>query len=325
MKFSFVAIAIAAALLSSCAVGPNYARPTVPVPTNFRAPDPLPPPQAESLADLKWFEVFKDEKLQELTRTALVQNYDLRDAVARVEQARANLGIVRSNQVPQVYAGGAIEFTRLSRDGQTPLPESFVKEQNRTWGEASLNMLSFEVDLWGRLRRSTESARAGLLNAEENRKAVITTLVSDVATNYFSLLQLDYDLEISTRTLDTRRDSLRLVPESARRRSRYPAGPSPSGTASSALPRETIPDLRRQIEQTENRISLLLGNNPGGVIRGRKFTEQAMPPEVPAGLPSSLLERRPDIRAAEQVKSQSPPTGEHHGVWAKACSGTFRN
>src|SRR5207249_3274764 len=138
----------------------------------------LPPPQAASLADLKWFEIFKDEKLQELVRTALEQNYDLREAVARVEQARANLGITRSNQVPQASAGGALEFTRLSRGGQTPLPESFVREQNRDWGQATLNLLSFEVDLWGRLRRSTEAARANLLGAEENRKAVITTLVS---------------------------------------------------------------------------------------------------------------------------------------------------
>ena len=148
-----------------------------------------------------------------MTRTALKQNYDLRDAVARVEQARANLGITRSNQFPQVSASGEIQFTRLSRDGSLPLPETFVPSQNRNWGEASLNLLSFEVDLWGRLRRSTEAARANLLNAEQNRKAVVTTLVSDVATNYFNLLQLDYELEISKRTLDTRRESLRLTEE----------------------------------------------------------------------------------------------------------------
>src|SRR5258706_8831501 len=171
MKCSLIAVTTAGGLLSSCTVGPNYVRPTVPVPQNFRAPEPLPPPQAASLADLKWFEIFKDEKLQELTRTALVQNYDLRDAVARVEQARANLGITRSNQFPQVSASGAVEITRVSRGGQTPLPVSFVKEQNRNWGEATLNLLSFEVDIWGRLRRATEGARANLLNAEENRKA----------------------------------------------------------------------------------------------------------------------------------------------------------
>lgn len=300
MKYRLFATIVAAGLLGSCAVGPNYVRPTVPVPVNFRAPEPLPAPQAESLADLKWFEIFKDEKLQELTRTALIQNYDLRDAVARVEQARANLGATRSNQLPQFSAGGAVEITRLSRDGQTPLPVSFVKEQNRDWGEASLNLLSFEVDIWGRLRRSTEAARANLLNAEENRKAVVTTLVSDVATDYFSLLQLDYELEISQRTLETRRESLRLVEE------RQGGGVvtlldlrQAEQLVSSAA--QTIPALQQQIEQMENQINLLVGKNPGGVIRGRKFIEQSMPPEVPAGMPSSLLERRPDVRAAEQA------------------------
>src|SRR5579863_1398804 len=300
MKYTLIAIVIAGGLLSSCTVGPNYVRPTVPVPQNFRAPEPLPPPQAASLADLKWFEIFKDEQLQELTRTALVQNYDLRDAVARVEQARANLGITRSNQFPQASASGDIQFTRLSRDGNLPLPASFVPSQNRNWGQGSLNLLSFELDLWGRLRRSTEAARASLLNAEENREAVVTTLVSDVATNYFSLLQLDYELEISQRTLDTRRESLRLVEER-----------SGGGVATLldlrqaeqlvSTAAETIPTLQQQIEQTENQISLLLGKNPDSVVRGRKFMEQEMPPEVPTGLPSSLLERRPDIRAAEQA------------------------
>ena len=177
----------------------------------FRAPEPLPPPQAASLADLKWFEVFKDDTLHGLVRTALEQNYDLRDAVARVEEARANLGIVRSNQYPQVNAFGNLQVTRLSRDGQLPLPETFIPSQNRNWGQAMLNLLSFEFDIWGRLRRASEAARANLLGADETRKVVVTTLVSDVATAYFNLLQLDYELEIAESTLATRRDSLRLV------------------------------------------------------------------------------------------------------------------
>jgi multidrug efflux system outer membrane protein len=272
----------------------------VAVPQTFRAPEPLPGSQAESLADLKWFEIFKDDKLQDLMKTALVQNYDLRSAVARVEEARANLGITRSNQLPQFSGNAAVELTRLSRDGQTPLPVSFVREQNRTFGEATLNLLSFEVDLWGRLRRATEASRASLLNAEENRKAVVTTLVGDVATDYFNLLQLDDELEISTRTLDTRRESLRLVQD------RQSGGVATlldlrqaEQLVSSAA--QTIPVLRQQIEQTENQINLLLGNNPGNVVRGHKLVEQEMPPDVPAGLPSSLLERRPDITAAEQA------------------------
>src|SRR5258708_4764684 len=204
MKNYLIATLFVAVLLTGCAVGPNYQRPAVQTPQSFRAPEPLPAAQAESLADLKWWEVFKDEQLQELVRTALVQNYDLRDAVARVQAARANLGIVRSNQFPQVDASGDLQFRRASRDGSLPLPATFIPSQNRTFGEATLNLLSFEVDIWGRLRRATEGARANLLGAEENRKAVATTLVSDVASAYFSLRELDSELEISTRTLGTR-------------------------------------------------------------------------------------------------------------------------
>jgi multidrug efflux system outer membrane protein len=289
-----------AVLLAGCTVGPNYRRPQVAIPANFRAPSPLPEPQAESLADLKWFEVFHDGKLQELVRAALVHNYDLQDAAARVDEARANLGITRSNQFPQVDAGAAVEITRQSRDGQLRLPSSFVTSENRNWGSASLNLLSFEIDLWGRLRRATESARANLLSAEENRKAVVSSLVSEVAATYFQLLQFDYELEISQRTLETRRESLRLV------RDRQGGGVATlldlrqtEQLVSSAA--ENIPALQQQIEQSENRIALLLGRNPEGVARGRGFLEQEVPPEVPAGMPSALLERRPDIRAAEQA------------------------
>src|SRR5215472_17252428 len=176
MRTSFLAIAAAATLLTGCAVGPNYKRPQVALPANFRAPEPMREPQAASVADLKWFEVFHDEKLQELIHEALAHNYDLRDAVTRVEQARANLGVTRSNQFPQACASGELEVTRLSRNGSFPLPSSFVANQNRNWGQAGLNLLSFELDIWGRLRRATEAARANLLNAEENRKAVISTL-----------------------------------------------------------------------------------------------------------------------------------------------------
>jgi multidrug efflux system outer membrane protein len=300
MRYPWIAVAVAGGLLAGCTVGPNYVRPTVATPPAFRAPEPLPAPQAASLADLKWFEVFKDEKLQELIRSALEQNYDLRDAVARVDEARANLGITRSNQFPQVGASGGPQFDRLSRDGQTPLPATFLPSQNRNWGQAGVNLLSFEVDLWGRLRRATEAARANLLNAEENRKAVVTTLVSDVASNYFNLLQLDYELEISQGTLASRRDSLRLVQE------RQGGGVATLLDLRQAeelvdTAAQTIPTLQQQDEQTENQISLLLGKNPDSVIRGRKFMEQEIPPEVPAGMPSSLLERRPDIRAAEQA------------------------
>ncbi len=295
-----LAVLIAAGWMTGCTVGPNYHRPAVQVPQTFRAPDPVSAPQAESFADLKWWEVFRDSELQQLVRTALQQNYDLLDAVARVEAARANLGITRSNQFPQVSASGDVQLTRLSRDGSFALPSSFVSSQNRNWGEASLNLLSFEIDLWGRLRRATEAARANLLSADENRKAVVTTLVSDVATAYFTVRELDYELEISKTTLATRQDSLNLT---AYRQTGGVATELDLRQAEQLVDTaaETIPTLRQQIEQTENQISLLLGKNPGEVIHHQgAFNEDPFPPEVPAGLPSALLERRPDIRAAEQ-------------------------
>jgi NodT family efflux transporter outer membrane factor (OMF) lipoprotein len=299
MRNSFIAIAAEAILLAGCTVGPNYKRPPVAVPPNFRAPTPLPAPQAASLANLKWFEVFRDEKLRDLIRVALVNNYDLRDAVTRVEQARANLGITRSNQFPQVGAQGDLQFTRLSRDGQFPLGPTFLPSQYRNWGEIGLNLLSFEVDIWGRLRRATEAARATLLNAEENRKAVVSTLVSDIATNYFQLLELDAEVAISQRTLETRVESLQLTRHQLNH-----------GTATLLDVRqaeqlvesaaESITSLQQQVQQTENAIALLLGKNPETIPRGLTLTEQTLP-EVPPGLPSSLLERRPDIRANEQA------------------------
>src|SRR5215471_6824623 len=200
-----------AGLMAGCAVGPNYKRPSVAVPQDFRAPSPLPQAQAASIADLKWFEVFKDERLDELTRTALERNYDLRDAVARVEVARATLGITRSNQFPNFDAGGGVELNRVSRNGATPLSREFLFSQNRNFGFAALQLLSFEIDIWGKLRRATEAARANLLSSDENRKAVVTTLVADVATAYLTLRELDYELEISRNTLKTREESLALT------------------------------------------------------------------------------------------------------------------
>ena len=299
-------------LVAGCSVGPNYHRPAMAVPEAFRAPTPLSARQAESLADLRWFEVFKDEQLQTLIRTALAQNYDLRDAVARVDAARAGLGNVRSAQFLQVGASGAVNFERFSRDGATPVPSAILPSQNRNWGEAFLNLLSFEVDLWGRLRRSTEAARANLLSADETRKAVITTLVSDVATSYFNLRELATELDISRRTLATREASLELI------KRRHKGGVATlielrQGEQLVYTASETIPALLQQIEQAENAMSLLLGKNPGEITHGPSLIvaevqvatipQAATPnqtPSVPAGLPSALLERRPDIRAAEQ-------------------------
>jgi len=304
MKTYFLIAMAAMALLAGCTVGPNYKRPQVAVPESFRAPQAtetsLPENQAASLADQKWFEVFHDPQLQALIKVALVQNYDLRDAVARVDEARANLGITRSNQYPQVGASGDLQFTRLSRNGQFPLPPSFVPNQNRNWGEAALNLLSFQVDLWGQLRRATEASRANLLNANWNRKTVITTVVSQVAADYFELLELDSELAISENTLRTRQESLQLTLD---RQAHGIATLLDVRQAEQLVDTAavSIPQLQQQIEQTEDQVSLLLGKSPANIERSHRFSEEAVPPEVPAGLPSALLERRPDIRAAEQA------------------------
>ena len=291
-------ISLIASLLAGCTVGPKYRRPTVKSPDVFRGTaDPAAAPDPNSLGDLKWFELFKDSQLQELIRTALVENYDIRDAVARVSAARANLGIVRAEQVPNVAATADITTLRNSASGAFPLPGGIGLK--RTFGSALANLLSFEVDIWGRLRRQTEAARAQFRASEEDRKAVMTILVGDVASAYFSLLELDTELGISKRTLATREESLRLI------KVRQQGGVATMLEVRTAeqlvyTAAATIPEIEQLIEQTENQISLLLGKQPGPVSRGRTLIDQEQPSSVPAGLPSSLLERRADIRAAEQ-------------------------
>ncbi|HJP93100.1 MAG TPA: efflux transporter outer membrane subunit [Pyrinomonadaceae bacterium] len=250
-----------------------------------------------SIGDLKWFEVFKDEELQKLIRTAMVQNYDLRTAGARINAARANLGLARSDQFPQFELSSDLTTTRTSSNGQLTAPGQ--GGQRRSFGSVLLNLLTFEVDVWGRLRNQTKGARAELRATEEDRKAVMTTVVGDVATGYFNLLELDSQLDIAKRTLQTRENSLRLI------KARQQGGLATMLDVRQAeelvyQASQTIPDTQRAIEQTENQISLLLGNNPGSIVRGKPLAQQEELPGVPAGLPSSLLERRPDIRAAEQ-------------------------
>jgi multidrug efflux system outer membrane protein len=295
----YIGIAVAAVMLAGCTVGPNYKRPQVAVPENFRAPEPLPESQGASLADLKWFEVYRDPQLDDLIKVALVENYDLRDAVARVDEARANLGITRSNQFPQLSASGSMNLTRISR-GAYSIPESIPINQNINYGAAALNLLSFQIDLWGQLRRATEAARANLLNADWNRKTVITTVVSQVATDYFELLELDSELRISQSTLVSRQESLKLTQDREEHgiATELDVRQAEQLVESAA---ESIPQLKQQIEQTEDQVSLLLGKNPRSIERARSFSADYVTPEVPAGLPSAVLERRPDIRAAEQA------------------------
>ena len=289
---SLVAVSLVMLLTSGCAVGPNYKRPSVDVPGTYRGavPPEAPQPAAESLGDQKWWQVFQDKQLQDLIHTALQQNYDVRIAATRILEARAQLGIVRADQLPTISAGAQAVNERYPRVKLYPQYETSANQVDLS--------LAWELDFWGKYRRATESARANLLATEWARKEVIDTLVSDVAAAYFQLRELDLELEISRRTLASRKNSLQLTQTLA------------NGGATSMLDvrqaeqlvftaAETIPDLERQIEQQENFISTLLGNNPGPIARGMKLTEQPHAPDVPAGLPSSLLERRPDIREAE--------------------------
>jgi multidrug efflux system outer membrane protein len=288
---------LTASLLAGCTVGPNYHRPVVPAPATFRGSAAAPSPDPASLADLKWFEVFKDERLQEMIGTALVKNYEVRDAVARVEAARAVLGITRADQFPTIDASASVTTLRSSAGGTFPLPQG--ADQTRTFGTVSANLLSFEVDVWGRLRRATEAARADLLASDEIRRTVLTSLVSDVASAYFNLLELDMQLAIARRTLMVREEALELI----RNRERGGLGTLLEVREGEQLvygAAQVIPRIEQLIEQTENQISLLLGGSPGPITRGRTLTEQEQPPAVPPGLPSALLDRRPDIRAAEQ-------------------------
>lgn len=286
MTKRFVNAMLVVSLLAGSTLGQKqYVR----TPDTFRGADTS---DQGSIGDLKWFEVFKDEELQKLVRTAFAQNYDLRAAVARINAARANLGLARSDQFPQVVGSGDLTTTRNSKNG--PL----VGGRARSFGSLFLNLLNFELDVWGRLRQQTKAARAELRASEEDRKAVMTIVVGDVATGYFSLLELDSELEIARRTVATREDSLRLI------KLRQQGGVSTMLDVRQAeelvyQASQTIPDTERAIAQTENQISLLLGNNPGSITRGRPLTAQEELPSVPVGLPSALLERRPDIRAAD--------------------------
>ena len=228
---------------------------------------------------------------------SLENNYDLREAIARVGLAEANYGITRSDRFPTFTGSADFVTEKLSRSGQLKIPEPI--ETKRSFGSVLLNLLTFELDIWGRVRKATEAAKADLLASEETRRTVITTVVSDVATAYFNLRELDFELEIANRTLTSRRESLRII---NLRQQRGVATMLDVRQAEELVydATEVIPALERAIEQNENFICFLIGANPEVIRRGGSLREQVMPPSVPAGLPSDLIERRPDIRAAEQ-------------------------
>jgi multidrug efflux system outer membrane protein len=296
-------------MIMGCAMGPNYKRPTVDIPGAYRgAPEPSPAPaqqgsqpadgqqektspsREQSIGDQKWWDVFQDPELQQLIRTALKQNYDVRIAATRILEAQAQLGITRADQLPTIGVGAAALDDRFPQT--KPLPE-FETSANAVGAS-----MAWDLDFWGKYRRATEAARANLLATEWARREVTSTLVSGVAAAYFELRAYDLQLEIARRTLASRQESLQLT------RTLEDGGSATmldvrQAEELVAVAAGMIPDLERRIQQQENFISTLMGNNPGPIARGMKLTEQPHLPDVPAGIPSRLLERRPDIRAAE--------------------------
>jgi len=289
-KLAFLPVVIV--VLAGCAVGPNYKRPAVSVPTDYRAAMPAPNLPVSSLGNENWWQVYQDPVLVQLIHTALRQNYDVRIAATRVLEAQAQLGITRANQLPSASVGANI-YSQQNAKVSNLFPAYQVNA-----GQLNLSVL-WNLDFWGKYRRQTEAARAQLLATEWGQRAAISSLVANVATAYFQLRALDSELDIAKRTLASRQQSLELTHVLVSHGSASDLDVSQSEqllyTAS-----ETIPDLERQIQQQENVLSILLGENPQSIPRGRSITEQPAPETVPAGLPSELLERRPDIRQAEE-------------------------
>ncbi|HEY4842834.1 MAG TPA: efflux transporter outer membrane subunit [Terriglobales bacterium] len=279
-------------LEAGCMMGPKYKRPTVDVPQEYRAPAPQQATQASSLGNEEWWQVYQDPVLTQLIHTAIAQNYDVRIAATRVLEAQAQVGITRANQLPSANVGADI-FSQQNAKVSNLFPAYQVNG-----GELSLSVI-WNLDFWGKYRRQTEAARAQLLASEWGQRAVLSSLVANVATAYFQLRALDSELEISQRTLGSRQQSLQLTQtlESHGGASGLDVSQAEQLVYTAS---ETIPDLERQIQQQENVLSVLLGENPQSIPRGRALTEQPVPQNVPAGLPSELLERRPDVRQVEE-------------------------
>lgn len=284
------ALLAALALFAGCAMGPDYKRPATPKSENFRGA--LEPAAAASLADLPWWEVFQDPVLRQLIEEALKTSYDVRIAAARVEQMRALLGVAKSDFYPQL--GYQINGAR----GQNAAQYGIIgpNQANAFSGNLSLN---WELDIWGRIRRSTEAARAQLMSSEYARQAIVMSLVTGVAQAYFELRELDLQLEITQRSVKAFQDTFDLF-------SRKFAGGAASkleiSRAGAALAQaaEQVPSIENQIFAKENEINFLLGRLPQPIPRGASLMTQRLPPATPAGLPSALLERRPDVREAEE-------------------------
>ncbi len=276
------------ALMTGCLnLGPDYIRPDISTPDAFIDTEL----SEASLADLNWWELFNDPVLQDLISLSLEENRDLRAAVARVNVARARLGITYSDQFPTLDAGGSA--------GRGNTAEQFVPDAGIEETYALSATAAYEVDFWGKYRRATEAARADLLSTEEAQRTVMITLIADVAENYLVLRDRDSQVQIAKDTLEARRDSTELI------RARFAEGTVPLLDVNQAEIEEAdamarLASLRRQAREAENLLSVLVGSNPRKIIRGRDLSAQMFPVDVPAGIPASLLERRPDIRASEQ-------------------------
>ncbi|MEO7320518.1 MAG: efflux transporter outer membrane subunit [Nitrosospira sp.] len=276
-------------LLASCAMGPDYFRPSIDTGEKFR----MTQAEGQSIANLPWWELLHDEELQRLINQALTENKDLKRAVASVEELQARLSIARMDYLPKMeISANAPAFGTIGGFliPGFPTPYNYFGQANLSW----------ELDIWGRLRRSNEAARADLMAREENRRAVVLTLVSSVAQSYFDLLQFDTQLDIARRALSSWEDSVAIAQAQLRGGlvSRLDLDQFNSERANAAA---RVAELERQMVQKENELSVLLGKNPVSIQRGRALTDQLLPPEVPAGLPSELLQRRPDILQAEQT------------------------
>ena len=281
-------------LLPACLLGPNYSRPKVNAPPTFRGAEGA--AQQASLADLPWWEVFKDEALKGLIKTSLANNYDLLIAVTRIEQARQIAAKARSQFFPTLDYGAAIGGTKNPLGAIAGGDQANSKSQGVVLIAISA---AWEADVWGKIRRTNEAAKAQYLATEEGKRGVMLSLVSEVAQAYFQLLGLDLQLEIARQNTANFGDTLKLFTQ------RLEGGVASKlqtsrAEAAQATAAATIPELERQIALTENQINVLLGQNPAPVPHTAKLLEETLLPEVPAGLPSALLERRPDVLAAEQ-------------------------
>lgn len=283
----FVSAALALSL-TACTVGPNYKRPAVSVPAVYRGAPDITPPPAQVFAEMAWWSVFQDTVLQSLIKEALTNNYDLRIAANHILQAQAQLGVTRSNQLPALNGFAEIDYQRVPPVRADPTID------------AGGLQLSWVIDFWGQFRRATEAARDNLLSTEYAQDTVRITLISNVASNYFLLRSLDQELVSSNRILQANRETLRITTISV------DGGISPitDELQSKLLVEQAesqISLLEESIAQTENQISILLGRNPGDIPRGLNLVDQPHFPEIPIGVPSELLERRPDVREAEEA------------------------